>query len=323
MKKLLCLLLLLMLPLWASALTGPQGESIPDAPLWQATIRMGTRLRTEKDAQSRKWLGLIPELAAVDVYAVEEDWCICGYNGEIGYVEHIRLMQFMPLKDEPRPGAIIMEGVATMTDDAFLMVDGYTGNEIRKGDILCVRETGIVPMMRYKAQLSPAHFDFEPFVPADKAQPGDALYGFTTFYNDSLGGKYPENRDFNIEEAVRRLQGVTIAPGEKFSYNEYCGPYTEESGYRLAKNVSRDGYGFGGGVCQVTTTIFNAIQQLNVTLDEWYLHSYTGVKYVPRNLDAAVATGRDFSFVNNEAFPLAMESFAQDGVLTVIFRRGE
>ena len=90
-----------------------------------------------------------------------------------------------------------------------------------------------------------------------------------------------------------------------------------------AKNVSKDGYGYGGGVCQVSTTIFGAIQEVRVKLDEWQLHSYNGVKYVPRNLDAAVASTRDFSFYNNEAFPLEMQVMAQNGVLTVIFRRAD
>ncbi len=321
--KLLCLLLILLLPLQSQALTGPNGEALPDQPPWQATISMDTRLRTVRDADSRAWLGKIPGLASVDVYAVEGDWCICGYKGEIGYVEHTRLLQFMPLGDIPRPGVTVMEGVAVMTKDAFLMLDDYPGNVIKAGTILCTRRTGLVPMMRDHVQLGADSFTFEPFVPPEEANPGDALYGFTTFYNDSLGGKYPENRDFNIEEAVRRLQGVTIGPGETFSYNRYCAPYNEENGYKYAKNISRDGYGFGGGVCQVSTTVFNATQGIGVTVGEWFLHSYAGVKYVPRNLDAAVATGQDFSFINNEPFLLVMESYAQDGVLTVIFRRGE
>ena len=74
---------------------------------------------------------------------------------------------------------------------------------------------------------------------------------------------------------------------------------------------------------KVSTTIFNAVQEVAHTFDEWYIHSYWGVAYVPRTLDAAVSSARDFSFYNNEAFPVKMESFAQDGVLTVVFRRAE
>lgn len=320
MKKLLCLLLLLMLPVMAHALTGPAGETLPDEPLWQAKIRMTTRIRTVKDINSRAWLGKVPADALLDVYAVEDDWCICGYEGDIGYIPYERLYQFYRLTDEPLPGATVVEGIATMTQEGFLMVDGYTGNELQAGDQLCVRKTGLVPMMHNHAQLAWNGYTFEPFVKLEESKPGDALYGFTTFYNESLAGKYPENRAFNIEEAVRRLQGVVIQPGEKFSFNQYCGPYTEENGYKLAKNISDEGYGFGGGVCQVSTTIFHAIQGLDFTFDEWYIHSYWGVSYVPRTLDAAVSSVRDFSFYNDAEFPLEMQSMAQDGVLTVIFR---
>lgn len=321
MKKLLCLLLLLALPLAAFAEVGPAGEVLPDEPLWQAKIRMTTRIRTVKDLNSKAWLGKVPEDALLDVYAVEGDWCICGYAGDIGYIPYDRLYQFYCLTDEPLPGSTVVEGVATMTREAFLMVEGYTGNDLRVGDLLCVRKTGLVPMMHSHAQLAGSGFTFEPFVAPEESKPGDALYGFTTFYNDSMGGKYPESRTFNIELAVQRLQGVVIAPGEKFSFNQYCGPYTEENGYKLAKNISDEGYGFGGGVCQVSTTIFNAIQALDFTFDEWYIHSYWGVQYVPRTLDAAVSSVRDFSFYNNADFPLEMQPMAQNGVLTVIFRR--
>ena len=322
MKKLLCLLFALLLPLCALAeMTGPAGETLPGEPQWQAYMRLNTRIRKAKDLNSRDWLGLIPENALVDVYSLDGDWCVVKYGEDVGYVPHDRLYQFYRLTEAPLPGTTMLEGIATLTREVFLAVDGYSGNTLHAGDILCTREIGIVPMMRYRAQLPMGSYTFTPFVKAAEAQAGDAIYGFTTFYNNSLGGKYPENRNFNIEEAVRRLQGIVLQPGEKFSFNQYCGPYNKSNGYMYAKNVSRDGYGYGGGVCQVSTTIFGAIQEIRVTLDEWQLHSYNGVKYVPRNLDAAVASTRDFSFYNNEAFPLEMQVMAQNGVLTVIFRR--
>ena len=323
MKRLCCLLLLLMLPLCALAITGPNGEELPDEPLWQAKIRMETRIRTVKDINSRKWLGKVPEDALLDVYAVEGDWCICGYADDIGYIPYDRLYQFYRLTEEPLPGSTVVEGIATMTQPAFLMVEGYSGNELQIGDQVCVRKTGLVPMMHDHAQLAVSRYNFEPFVPPAESKPGDALYGFTTFYNEDLGGKYPENRAYNIALAVERLQGVVIQPGEKCSFNRLCGPYTEENGYRLAKNISDSGYGYGGGVCQVSTTMFNAVQGIDVTLDEWYIHSYWGVAYVPRTLDAAVSSLRDFSFYNNEDFPLSLEAVAHSGVLTVIFRHGD
>lgn len=322
LKRCLCLLLAF-LPLTAFALTGPGGEEIPDSPPWQGKIRMETRLRKVKDMSSRNWLGKVPEDALLDVYAVEGDWCICGYAGEIGYIPYDRMYQFYRLTEEPLPAANLVEGIAILTQDAFLMVDGYSGNQLVAGTQFCARRSGRVPMMQSNAQLTAGSFDFVPFVSLEEAQPGDALYGFTTFYNESMAGKYPANRAYNIALAVERLQGVVLQPGEKFSFNSLCGPYTADNGYKLAKNVSDDGYGYGGGVCQVSTTIFNAAQGINMRLDEWYIHSYWGVQYVPRTMDAAVSSIRDFSLYNEHDFSLVMESSAQDGVLTVIFRKGE
>ncbi len=249
---------------------------------------------------------------------------IVQHKGENGYFPTARLTDWRQLSDAIIPGGTVVEGIATMTEDVHLEVEGYKGgNAAKAGTLICAQASGLIPMMRKTTTLPEGSFTFEPFVKAEDAKPGDALYGFTTFYNESLAGRLPENRAFNIELAVERLQGVVIGAGEKFSFNQYCGPYKKSNGYMKAKNVSQDGYGYGGGVCQVSTTIWDAIMPLDHTLDEWQLHSYAGVKYVPRNLDAAVASSRDFSFYNNYDFPLVMESMTQEGVLTIIFRRGE
>lgn len=322
MKKLLLFLLLLILPLAVAAeeLSYIQ-EEIPDTPQWTAEMRMETRIRKVKDMDSRKWLGLVPKGAVVNVYLWTKDWCVCEYKGDIGYLPSGRLWAYRKLTDALLPGSTPVEGIATMTSEVSLSVKKYSGNKLKPGDVLCVQESGLVPMMHLTTTLPEGSFTFEPFVSTEQAKPGDAVYGFTTFYNDDLGGKLPDNRDFNIALAVERLQGVVIPAGGTFSFNAYCGPYKQENGYLKAKNVSSDGYGFGGGVCQVSTTIFCAIGGIDYTLEAWQLHSFYGVKYVPRNLDAAVSSIRDFSFVNNEAFPLEMQIFNDNGALTVILRR--
>lgn len=323
MKWLISLLLILVLCLPCMALAENLSyieEDIPDEPQWTAVLRVLTRLRRVKDLNSQDWMARAEPKDVLDVYYWTEEWCVCGFDGDIGYVPTARLTEFRSLTGALLPGSTPVEGIATMTEDVFLEVSKYSGNNVRAGNLLCVQKNGLVPMMRLTTRLPEGSFTFEPFVAPDSAKPGDAVYGFTTFYNASLGGNRPANRDFNIELAVERLQGVIIQPGEKFSFNAYCGPYKKSNGYAYAKNVSQDGYGYGGGVCQVSTTIFCAIGGIDYTLDEWRLHSYVGVKYVPRNLDAAVASSRDFSFFNNEKFPIEMQVLAQDGVLTVILR---
>lgn len=325
MKRLafLFLMLCMLVPVMALAVEKPDyiEEDIPDVPQWTAENRVLTRIRKVKDMNSKDWLTRVQVTDRVNVYWWSEEWCICEFKGDIGYMLTERLWNFVQVADSLLPASTPVEGIATMTEEVFLSVDKYSGNTAQVGHQLCVQESGLVPMMRLTTMLPEGSFTFEPFVPAEEAKPGDAIYGFTTFYNADLGGRLPENRDFNLELAAERLQGITIQPGEKFSFNEHCGPYKKSNGYLKAKNVSQDGYGYGGGVCQVSTTIFCAIGGIEYTLDEWQLHSYAGVKYVPRNLDAAVSTYRDFSFFNNEAFALDMQVMAQEGVLTVVFRR--
>ncbi len=329
MKKLLILLALLLLPCMALAedvsLAVPDyiEETLPAQPLWRAETYRETRMRMQKDMKNGQWLDRVPSEKDVDVYHWDGGWAVIGYNGTLGYFPTQRLTNVRRLSDAPIPGFVSVDGVATMLRDVHLESQDYRGgNTLRPGDQLCIRASGLVPIMRSTAMLAPGSFTFTPFVPAEEAVPGDILHGYTTFYNDYLGAGEPENRAANIQEAARRLNGVTIAPGAKFSFNALCGPYKRNNGYLRAKNVAKNAYEYGGGVSQVSTTVFEALMGVDHTLTAWKLHSYEGAKYAPRNLDAAVSSTRDLAFVNDHDFPLVMDVMAQDGVLTVLFRKG-
>jgi len=113
-----------------------------------------------------------------------------------------------------------------------------------------------------------------------------------------------ENRANNIHLAARELQGVVIKSGESFSFNKHVGPRVDSEGYKAAP-VIVDGEllpGIGGGVCQVSTTLYNAVllAGLNVTIRS--PHSLP-VGYVPLGRDAAVAYDyMDLAFQNNSAY---------------------
>ena len=91
---------------------------------------------------------------------------------------------------------------------------------------------------------------------------------------------------------------MAVEREETFSFNALCAPYRHSNGYELAPNVSTDGFGYGGGVCQVTTTLYNAALTLPLQIEEWALHSKQGAVYVPQFFDAAVGNYSDFTFVN-------------------------
>ena len=164
---------------------------------------------------------------------------------------------------------------------------------------------------------------YHPFADWETAEPGDIIGGFTTFYGNQQGRGKAAAREHNISEGVKRIDGVAVEREETFSFNALCAPYRHSNGYELAPNVSTDGFGYGGGVCQVTTTLYNAALTLPLQIEEWALHSKQGAVYVPQFFDAAVGNYSDFTFVNLLPYGVQIHASAQNGVLTVLFCRAE
>lgn len=119
-------------------------------------------------------------------------------------------------------------------------------------------------------------------------------------YYTSMEGS-PENRIHNIKKAVKKINGEKVKPGEFFSFNQEVGNSNlAEDGWKEA-NVIADGQltqGYGGGICQVSSTLFNAVQEAQLPIEERHSHSKS-VGYVPVGQDATVAYGLlDFRFSN-------------------------
>jgi vancomycin resistance protein YoaR len=126
------------------------------------------------------------------------------------------------------------------------------------------------------------------------------------------------SRSSNLKVAAAKLDGVVLMPGEKFSFNEYVGERTAANGFKEA-GVYRHGrheIDWGGGVCQVSTTLFNAVVRANMKVNTRNNHTFL-VPYVPVGCDAAVAYGSyDFVFTNTLDTPVALDSKYETGKLT-------
>jgi vancomycin resistance protein YoaR len=113
----------------------------------------------------------------------------------------------------------------------------------------------------------------------------------------------------NIRLASEAVNGVILMPGEEFSYNGHVGNTTEDKGYKTAA-VYKNGkveYETGGGVCQVSSTIFAAILYTDLEVTQRQCHSMV-VTYVPYGMDATVYWDQpDFRFVNNHAYPVRLD----------------
>ena len=140
------------------------------------------------------------------------------------------------------------------------------------------------------------------------------LSSFTTYYAESNAG-----RAHNVALAASRLNGRTIAPGEVLSFNACAGARTERNGYRAAPVILEGEYvtGVGGGVCQVSTTLYNAALLAGLTVAEYHPHSLA-VGYVPPSRDAMVSgSSCDLKVKNATARPVRIVARAAEGALTV------
>jgi len=109
------------------------------------------------------------------------------------------------------------------------------------------------------------------------------------------------DRTENVRIASSSLNGVILAPGQEFSFNAQVGPREKERGFREAKVIVGGSFepGLGGGVCQVSSTLYNAVLLAGLEIKERHNHSVR-IAYVPLGRDATVLYGaKDFKFSNN------------------------
>ena len=142
----------------------------------------------------------------------------------------------------------------------------------------------------------------------------DELGTFTTRYDVS-----DKDRTTNLEIACEKLNDQVILPGETFSYNKTLGARTIAAGYKSAKIYSNGEVidGLGGGICQISSTLYNAVLQANLEIVERRNHQFV-TSYVPAGRDATVAYGStDFRFENTRQYPVRIVATAKNGIATI------
>lgn len=142
----------------------------------------------------------------------------------------------------------------------------------------------------------------------------DVLGSKTTYYNSSVKG-----RSTNIRLATEAMDGTVLQPGETFSFNGVVGKRTAAKGYQNAIifQSGKQVEGLGGGVCQVSSTVYGAVLYADLKVTERSSHQFQ-VSYTPVSQDAAVYYGsQDFKFVNNTDHPIKIAASAGSGSLTV------
>jgi len=140
-------------------------------------------------------------------------------------------------------------------------------------------------------------------------------------YSTSLENK-EENTIYNIRLASEVINGILVKPKEFFSFNKYVGPAEKADGYKESTIIANGIFvnGYGGGICQVSSTLYNAALLANLSIVERYNHSVYGeaTKYVPLGQDAAIFYGfKDLKFKNNSEHTIVIFSKVFKDILQV------
>lgn len=143
---------------------------------------------------------------------------------------------------------------------------------------------------------------------------------YITYFNSNN-----QKRSQNISLAAEAINNHVVFPGETFSFNKVVGKRTEDKGYTRAPIIVRGelSEGVGGGICQVSSTLFNAVDKAGVKIVQRYSHSRR-VPYVPPGRDATVSWyGPDFQFENKYNQPILIRAKSYPGSVIVTIYSSE
>ena len=142
----------------------------------------------------------------------------------------------------------------------------------------------------------------------------DTLSSFST----NVGGT--EARKSNVAKAAENCNGTILMPGEQFSFNNVVGQRTIENGFSAAPSyVNGESVDeVGGGICQVSSTLYDACLYANLQINERHCHPHPSA-YVDTGFDATVSWGGpDYKFTNNTEYPIKIVSSYGGGVVTCV-----
>ncbi len=173
-------------------------------------------------------------------------------------------------------------------------------------------------MNEHKAEGETYNLPAEVVMPAHtKAELEAALFRDVLATYSSSYASSGANRASNVALAASKVNGVILLPGETFSFNNTLGERTTANGYKSAHAYAAGQVvdQVGGGICQVSSTLYNSVLLANLKIDERRSHQMT-VSYVPLGRDATVNWGtQDFKFSNNTAYPVKITASASGGKL--------
>ena len=203
---------------------------------------------------------------------------------------------------------------AYYTDEPFKIypevqgVDFGVSNEEIEGILNAENENNeyVIPLKITTPEVTLSNLEIDAF--PDVLSKAEGMYDVTNY-----------NRANNLTIAGEKLNDIVIAPGETFSYNKTLGARTIDAGYKEAA-IYVGGQvvdGLGGGICQISTILYNAVLEANLEVVERKCHQFLP-SYAKAGLDATVAYGSiDFQFKNNRTYPIKIKTNIVAGVAEI------
>ncbi|MDO5022143.1 MAG: VanW family protein [Eubacteriales bacterium] len=336
MKKIALLfvaLLILQLPIQAEQMQPVN----PQTPLYTALLRYSSSIfKTEALEES---VGYLAKGKRVDIYQVTPSRLLIGRDGKVlGYINRDKLDDYTVKNLQPSnipnyPGVqniaivYVKEPVSVreapnessnslieLTPGCRLALIGFQDGW---GKLIFKKQYGYVDSRKLENR-----------IPVDYVLQDTSgeypIAAYTSFYNiatneDNL------SRIKNLEVSCDKFESIVLNPGERFDFNKLLGPYNARSGYHPAIVLVDGGskLGYGGGTCQISSTLYNVILQLpGIQIDHRRPHGPSGASYLPHGADAAVGNKtQNLIFTNNYNFPVRIDGTVQDGALTIAIWR--
>ena len=278
-------------------------------------------------------------VVSADVLYVGSTWAIVRYKEYIGYIKRSRIYDVKPADRVNTHPYGVQKSIYVATTAVTCHVRKSMSNEddswvvLNPGTMLSIWRIqdgwAIVPYWRTYGYIDLNDLtDFIPVSPTDEPLSNDTPIAAYTSYYKMVNTKLNKSRINNIRVACQRLTRV-MQPGESLNFNKDVGPYKKSVGYMeapvLVDGTSRPGY--GGGTCQVSSTLYNALLQLpGVEILQRRPHGPGGASYLPHGVDAAVGNDNlNLRFRNNYSFPIRVEGHTSDdgALLMLVYKVSE
>lgn len=296
------------------------------------------RMRALQDTESEA-VCTIDAGETITVYAVYPSYVLAEYNGYVGYVIRTWVDENMTTLDPentPPYGVVLSKYVATLTETANIYAEPSLSAEVNDihpgaGSKIAILEfvDGFAKVLVWRSY---GYIDARVLTDLVVVAQGDEpmssetpIAAFCSFFEYGTGAEGNDGRCKNI---VRSCESMTrlMQPGESLDFNAQVGPYKKNNGYYPAPVLIDGGsqIGYGGGTCQSSSTLYNAIRQVpGITVLMRRPHGPGCARYLPMHQDAAVGTDSlNLVFRNDCEYPIyVLAESTGEGVLCIqIFR---